>query len=162
VNVTLGEPYVDPEIPRPSMGGPLQVRLPGVRSRVRAAAEVLWPPLYVEAVRPFWRRLLYAGEAMRLPSSVTFSQRVRYGIGRGFGEGVNREVPGNVPQVFSDMFVFWRRLRRSYRAFRRFRGVGIPPVGLYENETTTRMRIETARNRTEAIRRRRQGRGRWS
>lgn len=115
--------------------------------------------------RPFVRSgdvCFYAGEAMRLPSSVTFSQRVRYGIGRGFGEGVNREVPGNVPQVFSDMFVFWRRLRRSYRAFRRFRGVGIPPVGLYENETTTRMRIETARNRTEAIRRRRQGRGRWS
>src|SRR5207249_4725352 len=133
--VTIGEPYIDPEIPRPSMADPLVGgRVPGLRGRLRAAAEVLWPPLYVDAVRPLWRRLLYAAAAMRVPSSATFSQRVRYGVGRGFGEMGNREVPPHVPEALGGVVLFWRRLKRSYRAFHQFRGVGIPPVGLYRDE----------------------------
>jgi hypothetical protein len=160
VKVTIGEPYIDPESPRPSMADPLMSgSVPSLRGRLRAAAEVLWPPLYVDAVRPLWRRLLYAAEAMRVPSSATFTQRMRYGLGRGFGEMHNREVPRYVPDALSGVVLFWRRLKKSYRAFHQFRGVGIPPVSLYRDEWPTRSRMESAKRRTEEISRRRR---RWS
>jgi hypothetical protein len=160
VKVTIGEPYLDPEIPRPSMADPLVgSRVPSLRGRLQAAGEVLWPPLYVEPVRPMWRRISYALSAMRVPSSATFSQRVRYGIGRGFTEAYNPEVPRYVPQAFAPVVIFWRKLKKSYRAFHGFRGVGIPPVGLYEDEWRTRTRIESAKRRVDEIARRRR---RWS
>jgi hypothetical protein len=155
VRLTIGEPYVDREIPRPPMADPMMATLPGVRGRLRAAADVLWPPLYVEPVRPFWRRVLYAVEATRIPSSATLSQRIRYGIGRGFTEMHNRDVPKFVPARFGGAFAFWRRLKKSWYAFRRFRGVGLPPVGLYRDEWRTRARMDTAKRRVEEIRRRR-------
>lgn len=129
VKVSVGEPYVDPEIPRPPMADPLMARLPETRGRLRAAGEVLFPPVHIQAIRPFWRRMAAALTAMRTRSSATFSQRLRYGIGRGWGEVHSREVPWHLPRRLGGMFLLWRRVKRSYRAFRLYRGVGIPPVG---------------------------------
>jgi len=132
VQVSLSDGYFDPEIPRPPMGDPLMSTLPGVRGRVRAAAGVLFPPLGMQAA-PLWRRIPAAMSAMWLPRNATFTQRVRYGIGRGWGETHNREVPAHLPDRLGGVFLFGRRLKRSYAAFRRYRGSGIPPVGYYRD-----------------------------
>lgn len=154
VGLKISEGYWDPEIPRPSMGDPLMAMPVRLRDRLTAAAETLWPPLYVDAVRPFSRRVRVAMAAMREPSSVTFTQRVRYGIRRGFESWHNRDVPSPLPQSLGGLFLFWRRVKQSYRAFRGYRGSGIPPASLYRDVEATRSRIDAINRRNQSILRR--------
>jgi len=154
VGLSIPDGYWDPEIPRPSMGDPLMAVLPGLRGRLTAAAETLWPPLYVDPVRPFRRRLRVAVAAMRQPSSVTLSQRVRYGIARGFESMHNRDAPAPLPQALGGLFLFWRRVKQSHRAFRRYRGSGTPPASLFRDENATRSRIDAINRRNDSILRR--------
>jgi hypothetical protein len=136
------------------MGGPLMISPKTLRQRFQAAAETLWPPLYVDPVQPFWRRLRVAYAAVWEPSSATFTQRVRYGLLRGWAGMHNTDLPAPFPKWSAGFFLFWRRLKLSYRAFRSFHGSGIPPVQLYENEDAYRSRMQAINERNRAILRR--------
>lgn len=125
-HVDISDGYWDAEIPRPSMGDPVMFRMPGIRGRTRAAANVLFPPLGDPARRPprLWRRFVLAAQAARISRSVTISQRVRYAYGRS-RRPLNPELPRHVPRFLGPLVLSWRRFKYGWKIFRRYRGWGI-------------------------------------